>query len=237
MIWNPWHGCHKKSAGCVNCYMFRRDALYNKDSNVISKTNDFNLGIRKYKNGKYYIPSGDIVYVCMTSDFFIPEADNWRADIWQMIKTRRDVHFYVISKRIERFFDCIPSDWQDGYDNVTICTTCENQEMADARLPIFLKLPIKHKEVICEPILSNINLDNYLKTDLIDKVTCGGESGDNARLCDYNWILNIRNSCQKYHVKFYFKQTGANFLKDNKIYKIPRGKQLLQANKANINIT
>ena len=33
-IWNPWHGCHKKSAGCLNCYMFRRDSMYEKDSNV-----------------------------------------------------------------------------------------------------------------------------------------------------------------------------------------------------------
>ena len=40
MIWNPWHGCHKKSAGCLNCYMFRRDSLYDKDSNIVSKTKD-----------------------------------------------------------------------------------------------------------------------------------------------------------------------------------------------------
>ena len=25
-LWNAWHGCHKISAGCKNCYMFRRDA-------------------------------------------------------------------------------------------------------------------------------------------------------------------------------------------------------------------
>ncbi|MFR1499226.1 MAG: DUF5131 family protein, partial [Monoglobus pectinilyticus] len=24
--WNPWHGCHKISAGCANCYMFRSDS-------------------------------------------------------------------------------------------------------------------------------------------------------------------------------------------------------------------
>ena len=22
-IWNPWRGCHKKSEGCINCYIHR----------------------------------------------------------------------------------------------------------------------------------------------------------------------------------------------------------------------
>ena len=31
ITWNPWHGCHKKSEGCLNCYMFRIDARYERD--------------------------------------------------------------------------------------------------------------------------------------------------------------------------------------------------------------
>ena len=67
-------------------------------------------------------------------------------------------------------------------------------------------------------------------------VTCGGESGPNARECNYDWILNTRNQCLKYNVPFYFKQTGANFIRENKLYKIPRKEQMRQAQKANINI-
>lgn len=44
--------------------------------------------------------------------------------------------FYIITKRIDRFMDCIPADWGDGWGNVTICSTCENQDRADYRLPI-----------------------------------------------------------------------------------------------------
>ena len=36
-LWNAWHGCHKISVGCLNCYMFRRDAKYGKDSTVVKK--------------------------------------------------------------------------------------------------------------------------------------------------------------------------------------------------------
>lgn len=48
-LWNAWHGCHKISAGCQNCYMFRRDAKYGKDSTMVTKTANFRLPIVKIK--------------------------------------------------------------------------------------------------------------------------------------------------------------------------------------------
>ena len=98
-IWNTWHGCHKKSAGCLNCYMFRRDAMYDKDSTIVTKTSTFDLAIKKKKDGIYKIQNDDgVVYICMTSDFFIEEADEWRKEIWNMVKQRQDLHFYIITK-------------------------------------------------------------------------------------------------------------------------------------------
>lgn len=236
IIWNPWHGCHKKSPGCLYCYMFRRDSKYDLDSNVVRKTKSFSDAIRKRKDGTYFMSEDKgYVYVCMTSDFFLEEADEWRKEIWQMIKQKQDLNFYIITKRIERFYISLPKDWNDGYDNVTICVTCENQEMADERLQIFLNLPIKHKEIIHEPMLENINIEKYLKKGNIQRVTCGGESGPNARVCNYDWIINTRDQCIKYNVPFYFKQTGANFIKENKSYKILRKDQMKQAYKADIN--
>ena len=233
-IWNPWHGCHKKSAGCLNCYMFRRDAEFDKNSNIVNKTKNFSEAVKRKKDGTYSMKSdGGYVYICMTSDFFIEEADNWRKEIWQMVKERKDLNFYIITKRIERFNISLPDDWNNGYDNVTICTTCENQAMADERLPILLDLPIKHREIIHEPMLEEINIEKYLKSGKIEHVTCGGESGPNARVCDFDWILNTREQCLKYNVPFYFKQTGANFIKDNTLYKIARKDQLRQAHKEN----
>ena len=172
----------------------------------------------------------------MTSDFFIEEADSWRKEIWNIIRTREDLHFAIITKRIERFKNCIPDDWNDGYDNVRIICTCENQSMADERLPIFLELPIKHREIIHEPMLEQINIEKYIKNNKIKCVTCGGESGNNARECNYEWILNTKEQCKKYNVQFYFKQTGANFIKNGQRYNIPRYEQMKQADKANINL-
>ena len=233
-VWNPWHGCHKKSAGCLNCYVYRRDAMYDKDSSIVTKTNDFNLAIRRHRDGSFYLKPGTHVYCCMTSDFFIEEADRWRKDIWEMIRYRQDIDFSIITKRIERFAQCIPEDWGDGWENVTIIATMENQATTDERMPILLALPIRHKKVNHEPMLESIDIDRYLKDDQIESVTCGGESGDNARICDYDWILNTRRQCIDNNVTFNFHQTGANFRKGGRIYSIPRMKQQSQAAKAKI---
>lgn len=235
VIWNPWHGCSKISPGCLNCYVYRRDAEFGKDSRVVTKTNSFSLPIKKSRTGEYKIPGGETVYACMTSDFFLEEADPWRAEAWSMIRERRDLDFCIITKRIHRFMSELPPDWGEGYENVTICCTCENQDRADYRLPIFLGLPIRRREIIHEPMLEEIHIEPYLAAGKIEAVTCGGESGPEARICDFSWVLETRRQCMEADVPFYFKQTGARFKKDGRIYRIERKDQMPQAQKAGIN--
>lgn len=53
VTWNMWHGCKKISAGCANCYVYRTDSKFDKDSSRISKNKSFNMPVEKYKNGEY----------------------------------------------------------------------------------------------------------------------------------------------------------------------------------------
>ncbi len=236
VLWNLWHGCKKTSEGCLNCYVYRRDEKHGKDSSITTKTKNFDLPLKKNRKGEYKVSSGTLVYTCFTSDFFLEDADIWREEAWHIIKERSDLNFLMITKRIDRFANCIPTDWGNGYDNVTICCTIENQKQTDFRLPIYRDAPIKHKVLICEPILELINLSVYSIGDWIEQVVVGGESGSNARVCDYQWIQNIRELCKMEQVDFWFKQTGAKFRKNGKIYSIPRHLQHSQARKANINL-
>ena len=233
-IWNPWHGCHKISEGCKNCYVYRQDAKFEKDSSIVTKNSTFDLPIRKKRNGEYKIPSGELVYTCFTSDFFVEEADEWRKKVWSIIKQRNNLKFFIITKRIHRFNVSLPLDWNSGYENVIIACTIENQKQADIRLPIYLDLPIKHKIIVASPLIENIDISKYLNNS-IEEVTVGGESGTNARICRFSWVLNIRNQCIDSKIPFQFHQTGALFEKGGKIYKIPRKFQHSQARKANIN--
>lgn len=70
-IWNPWHGCTKKSEGCKHCYMYFLDKQRGGDGSRIYKVkNNFEYPLSKDKNGRYKIKSGEHIRVCMTSDFF-----------------------------------------------------------------------------------------------------------------------------------------------------------------------
>lgn len=233
-VWNPWHGCHKISPGCQNCYVYRIDARHGRDSSIVTKTGNFALPLKRKRSGEYKLSGNETVYTCFTSDFFLEDADDWRPEAWEMIGTRSDLHFLIVTKRIHRFRIGLPDDWGNGYENVTICCTVENQNRADFRLPIFLAAPIRHKVIICEPLLEAINLSPYL-TDEIEEVSVGGESGNRARVCKYEWVLDIREQCLQSGVPFSFRQTGARFEKNGKVYHIPRRRQHSQAKKANIN--
>lgn len=233
-MWNLWHGCHKYSEGCQNCYVYRADEKYNRNPSVVVQTKDFSLPIQRTRTGAYKIPPGSELYTCFTSDFFVPDADIWRAQAWQMMKERQDVTFLFITKRIERFFDCIPDDWENGYPNVHICCTVENQKAADSRLPIFRQAPIAHKSIVCEPLLGPIYLWPYLGP-WVEEVLTGGESGENARVCRFEWVKSLREQCVEKNVPFTFRQTGACFEKNGRLYHVARKFQFQQARKANLN--
>lgn len=235
VLWNLWHGCQKLSAGCRHCYVYRGDAKREIDSSVVVKTKNFDLPTRRKRNGEFKIPPGTLVYTCFTSDFFIKDADPWRAEAWQMIRRRNDLEFLMITKRIDRLLTVLPDDWGDGYEHVTICCTVENQEMADYRLPIYKAVPVKHKIIICEPLLGPLDFQAYDIGSWVEQVVAGGESGHEARSCRFEWITAIRDQCVKAGVSFWFKQTGTHFIKNDRKYNIKRQLQHSQARKAGIN--
>lgn len=232
--WDPWRGCHKYSEGCKFCYTHKGDCKRGVDTNLITKTDKFYAPVIKNKKGEYKMKSGQLVYLCFSSDFLIEEADAWREECWKMIKERSDLTFLFLTKRIERFMECIPADWGEGYENVVVSCTVENQDRADKRLKIFDKLPIKHKNIVCQPLLERIDISAYLNN--IELVVVGGESDKNARPLDYAWVLEIREQCIAKKIHFDFRQCGTHFIKDGKSYTLNVRDLCSQARKANINI-
>lgn len=231
-MWTPWRGCHRYSEGCRYCYIHKGDARKGRDTSKIVRGDKFYAPIEKNKKGEYKMKSGQLVYLCFSTDFLIEEADSWREECWNIIRERSDLQFLFLTKRIERFMDCIPSDWGEGYDNVTVGCTIENQDRADYRLSIFKELPIKHKNIVCQPLIERIDIEKYL--DNIELVVVGGESDRNARTLDYEWVLSIREQCIRRKTSFNFRQCGTNFVKDGKTYHLAVKDLGSQARKAGI---
>ena len=128
---------------------------------------------------------------------------------------------------------CIPDDWGDGYDNVVVCCTVENQENADRKLSAFVSMPIKHRCITAQPLIGPVDMEKYL--DNVELVVVGGESDVNARPLNYEWVLDIREQCIRKNVNLRFRQCGTYFIKDGKMYRLQVKDLSSQAKKAGIN--
>lgn len=222
-IWNPWHGCVKCSEGCEHCYMFFLDQVRGRNGADIFRTKaGFYYPLQKFRDGRYKIQSGELIRVCMSSDFFLEEADMWRDEAWEIMRKRSDVKFFLLTKRPQRVKDCLPSNWGDGWENIFFNVTCENQRRADERIPILLDLPFKHKGIMCAPFIGPISIAKYLSNGQIEQVLCGGENYDGARPCNFDWVKSLQNECVATNTTFCFFETGTNFIKEGKQYHIPK---------------
>lgn len=196
--WNPWYGCAKVSEGCQNCFIKAQKIL-------IPYPITFNVNIKNTKN----------IIVSLNTDFFLEEADDYRNEAWEIIKNHPELRFIIITKRPERVNDHLPEDWNDGYDNVVIAVTCENQRCSDLRLPILKEMNCKHKWITCSPMLEEIHIEDYLAKGFIEHVECGGEKFTTSpREIRYEWVKSLRDQCEKYKVNMTFMYSGYKFLKD-----------------------
>ncbi len=208
--WNPWHGCKKVSPGCKNCFVYKMDRRYGRDTTVITK------GKTTYELKNKDCPPGSLVKLCFSSDFFIEEADEWREGCWDFIRRRKDCIFVTTTKRPERIKECLPADWGEGWEHFHLSISIENQEMADRRLPHFLAAPLKHREVFCSPLIAPISLGKYLDTGLIKCVNVGGEMSPRGevRPIMWEWVHDLYVEAKERNIEFYFHQCGSMFIRD-----------------------
>lgn len=172
---NFWSGCHKISAGCTNCYMFRLKEEWNQNPSVINKCSisNFNAPLR-------WAPSA--IFTCSMSDFFIEEADKWRGDAWDVIRKTPYHRWQILTKRPDRILANLPSDWGSGWKHVALGVTVENQRAMN-RVHTLATIPSFVKFISAEPLLENVNFLEQDKNGLrsieeFNWVILGGESGN-----------------------------------------------------------
>ena len=230
-IWNPWHGCTRVSEGCDNCYMYFMDGNRGTDPSRVTRSKaNFDYPLQRRRDGSYKIKAGELIRICMTSDFLVPEADPWRPAVWDIIRQRPDVKFFILTKRPERFSSCLPRDWGEGWPNVMLNVTCENQRRANERIPVLLATPAAHRGIMCAPFIGSVSVEAAATgclgaTDGIEQVIAGGENYAGARPCRYEWVRALYDECVTADATFAFIETGSVFEKDGRMYRL-RGKNL-----------
>lgn len=207
---NFWTGCKKVSPGCKFCYMYRDKERYGVDPTVVMKVNQSTIN-KVLKEAK----PGQKIFTCSWSDFFIEEADQWREWAWDIIRSRPDIKWQILTKRPERILKCLPADWEEGWDNVWIGVSAEAEKEATERIGLLSIVPCKITFLSIEPLIECFDLKGICARYGFTPswVIIGGESGNDIgkyqyRPCFLIWIQHMVNECKLMNVPVWVKQTG-----------------------------
>ena len=81
----------------------------------------------------------------------------WREDLWRLIKETPNLDWLLLTKRAPNIKKMLPNDWGNGYPNVWLGTTVENQNEWDKRGHFLTEIPAAVRFLSCEPLLGPIN--------------------------------------------------------------------------------
>ena len=281
--WNPVVGCTKVSAGCANCYAERMAlrlaamecAELEKHLNqqparnrLVKYTPVVDFKNKCWNSKVHCLPSvldkplhwrkPRKIFVCSMSDLFHPKVPFEFIDkIWDIINICRQHTFQILTKRPERVLEYVKHIERFRFhSNIHLGVTCENQAMADERIPILLQVPAAVRFVSIEPMLEPIDLklkhwvcsqcgdwtdgeilddDNHCSCDLyveerlkneLDWVIVGCESGPKRRPYKLEWVRDIVQQCKAANVPVFVKQLEINGKVEHNISKFPKDLQI-----------
>lgn len=158
-------------------------------------------------------------------------ADQWRADLFQLIEATPNLDWLLLTKRIGNVASMVPEatdliDYGEGWQsmwgqgvwpkNVWLGATVVNQEEANRDIPKLLAVPAEKRFLSIEPLLGPItifDLDGPIDVPFcaespLDWAIVGGESGPGARPMHPDWARSLRDQCEAAGVPFLFKQWG-----------------------------
>jgi protein gp37 len=239
---NPWVGCTKVSPGCDHCYA---EGWANRTGQSVlwagqrRRTSGPNWAkLIKWDREAKAAGERHRVFCASLADVFdnqVPER--WRHDLWHYIALTPNLDWLLLTKRPQNIEKMLPDartgvkPWGQGWPNVWLGTTVENQAEADRRIPHLLAVPAAVRFLSCEPLLGPVDLTKIDCTSVdpdsrgitlngltggrkssspwhINWVICGGESGPKARPMHPDWARSLRDQCLAADVAFHFKQWG-----------------------------
>lgn len=205
-------GCQKVSPGCKNCYAETRvnsipgPRLWGPDSQRRTFTPKY--WAEPFKWAKLAQAEGrpHRVFTSSMCDVFEDHVTitHERMKLWKLIKQTPWLHWQILTKRTDRIEANLPDDWGQGYPNVWLGTSIENQDYA-YRADILRKIPAAIHFISYEPALGPLTLDLHD----IEWVIVGGESGPGFREMPHEWARSMRKQCEAAGTAFFFKQSSA----------------------------
>ena len=193
--WNPWYGCRWVSTGCDNCYADSQMTRYGRDFNAVTRAKDATF----YAPLHWKEPRG--IFTCSWGDFFIKDADPWREEAWEIIKSTPQHTYMILTKR-----PGLMDHWAKTHpwpDHVWAGTSVESPFYLP-RLTVLNRVPAKIKFVSVEPLLEGFDPSKYFW--VVQWVIVGGESGPNYRPMPLEAMVDIVSFCEWAGLPVFVKQ-------------------------------
>lgn len=201
--WNPLSGCNKVSPGCKNCYA-ERMAKRLQAMGQYRYENGFKLTLhpealtepfRWKKPRKVFVNSmGDLFHKDVPLSFI--------QDVFDTMNQCEQHQFQVLTKRAD-ILEKLASKLTWTH-NIWMGVSVENDDYK-FRIDHLRRVPAKIRFLSVEPLIGPVT---KLNLKGIHWVIVGGESGPGARPIDPSWVRDIRDTCKKQNVAFFFKQWG-----------------------------
>ena len=212
---NPWIGCTKISAGCDHCYAERQDQRFNKGIHWGAKSTPKCLSDNYWKRPLHWNSQAadffqkhgrsQLVFcgsMCYVFDNNAPKAQRER--LWELIRSTPQLNWQLLTKRPENAERFLPTDWGEGYPNVWLGVSVENQDVLH-RVDKLQRIPAVIRFLSVEPLIEHIQ---FFDMTNIDWVIVGGETGSGARSMCSNWAQTIQFCAWAHSAAFFFKQWG-----------------------------
>ena len=206
--WNPVRGCTKISPGCAHCYA---EVFAERFRGVKGHPYEYGFDLRlvpekleeplRWKSPKtiFVNSMSDLFHEAVPDDYILKVAE---------VMVRADWHiFQVLTKRAERMERLVNSKlrFAAARTNVWWGVSVENKRHGLPRVDQLKAASVEVRFLSIEPLLEDLG---ELDLEGIAWVIVGGESGPGARPMRREWVLSIRDQCQRANVPFFFKQWG-----------------------------
>ena len=209
---NPWLGCQKVSPGCDNCYAEALTLRYGwtQWGPQAERRRTAPANWRKPLRWQRQASKDQTrhrVFCASLADVFDNQAPPGALqDLWGLVRNTPDLDWQILTKRPQNIQGNLPEDWQQGYPNVWLGVSAENQEEYDRRWPLLLVIPAVVRFISYEPALGPLTLANHPRKP--DWLIWGGESGPAARPLEPSWVNQIVQECNQFSVASFGKQWG-----------------------------
>src|SRR4051794_2471997 len=206
--WNPVRGCTKITPGCAHCYAETfAERFRGVPGHPYEQGFDLRLVPEKLAEPlRWKTPK--MIFVNSMSDLFHKDVpDHYVLSVARVMQAANWHTYQVLTKRSERLRDMLQTNLAAAVAEPHIWwgVSVENRKHGLPRIDHLRAAPARVRFLSIEPLLEDLGEINL---EGIHWVIVGGESGAGARPMQKEWVLSLRDQCERAQVPFFFKQWG-----------------------------